>query len=237
MVNSLTKTNLSSSDFNNVLNALSKETSNGKSVEEVVKNVGYKEFETPILEYKNSLQDKITMLNSTVNEQLENNSWITPDTQELIKNSISKGQDLLKSLDQNSFNDLTSAKTAFEKIIKAQNIYLAQIGLVVDMMKNQVSKNLETIDQNTKNIKTRNEQILKLAKQSNDTLSFYLTKIDELNKTLTEFEQSNFDNLASQASNETIKGLIAQALEFNNSKKSLFDEFLQSSQANLKTLT
>ncbi|UUD36254.1 hypothetical protein NPA08_00215 [Mycoplasmopsis citelli] len=219
LVKQFNETTLNKSDFNNVLTSLSKEISSGKSVGEIVKNVGYKQLESPLIEYKNSLQEKITSLSSTLDEQLQNNDLLTEDTKKLIKASIAKGQNLLSSLNENSFSDIETAKASLEKIVKSQNIYLAQVQTALDIMKTQLDQNNTKIAHNVENIKTRNDQILKLVKQSNDTLSFYLQKIEELSKNLTTFKDSNFDNVFTPSSANTIKGLITQALEIFNNKK------------------
>ncbi|VEU74803.1 chromosome segregation protein SMC [Mycoplasmopsis citelli] len=236
LVKQFNETTLNKSDFNNVLTSLSKEISSGKSVGEIVKNVGYKQLESPLIEYKNSLQEKITSLSSTLDEQLQNNDLLTEDTKKLIKASIAKGQNLLSSLNENSFSDIETAKASLEKIVKSQNIYLAQVQTALDIMKTQLDQNNTKIAHNVENIKTRNDQILKLVKQSNDTLSFYLQKIEELSKNLTTFKDSNFDNVFTPSSANTIKGLITQALEIFNNKKVVFEEIVNTSKQKMSDL-
>ncbi|UUD36618.1 hypothetical protein NPA08_02210 [Mycoplasmopsis citelli] len=236
MIKDLQETNLSTKDFSASLDALANELNSGKNTEEIIKNVGYKQLKTPLLSFKNSLEEKINMLSDSLNDQLQNNNVLKQDTKNIIKDSINKGKNLLKSINENTFSDIESTKESLEKIIKSQNIFLIQITNALELMSSQLNKNLEQVKENTQNIKTRNKQIRSLIEQGNSTLNFYLEKIVELKNALITFKNSNFDNLQNLPSIKSIKDSIAQVSSFFDIKQVIISELLKTSQNKLASI-
>ncbi|VEU75071.1 chromosome segregation protein SMC [Mycoplasmopsis citelli] len=233
MIKDLQDSKISNSDFSESLNALSQELKSGKTVVEVIKNVGYKDLKTPIMDFKNDLKTKIDLLSTTLKRALESNKNLTNETKDAIKNSLLKAQKFLDNINENNFDDLPKTTVAFNNLSKAQKIYLAQLSTAIDLMNEQIAIHQSEVSSLEKQISLRDQKIKLLSEKLADNLSFYLQLLEEFKTTL-----NDFDNLKLQSLNTTkvndLKAKIQITLELIATKKIVFEELLNKMNSSLK---
>ncbi|UUD35934.1 hypothetical protein NPA08_03170 [Mycoplasmopsis citelli] len=211
--------NLTSSNAN--LDKLSSNISNPKA-----SNDGYKAFEQPLLNWKESLSKKVLSLTKTLKKLSDNSNNFTEDSQKAIASSLKKVKNLSNSLKSITFNNTSSAVKAFNSIQKAQNTFLTQLTNVINLVSNQIRKHKQEVDDLNDQITQRDEKIKELAEKLISQLGFYLKWMSEFKGTLKDFDDSKFEQ-TDKVQVEKIKTKVNSTLKLLTTKEAYFNQLFE----------
>ncbi|VEU74306.1 chromosome segregation protein SMC [Mycoplasmopsis citelli] len=233
LVSDLQGSSVNKDDFSEVLKAFKNELKDGKRTQDIIANVGYKEFKASILDFEKSLASRILKLSSMLNQALKDNSNLTPGTKEELKKSIAKAQELLELVNKSGFKNLKDAVNAFDNLSKAQKIYFAQLNNSIDLMNNQISQHEQQTNALQTQITNRDGKIKELAQKLIQTLSFYLKLISQFKETLNDFNKLNLEQINPTKAQE-IKAKVLQTLERLTIKENVFNELFNKMNSSLE---
>ncbi|UUD36355.1 hypothetical protein NPA08_00760 [Mycoplasmopsis citelli] len=211
LVQNLQESDLSSENFNDFIS---------KFNYQKISEDAYKTFEKPLLNWKSNLVKKVSSLNKTLKNLLENNN-LTQETRQGVTESLNKAKSLLNSLNEITFNDTKSAVKAFKSIQKSQNIFLNKLNSSINLIVRQINKHNQEVNDLKEQIGQRDQKIKDLAEKLISQLRFYLELIAQFKNNLQDFNGFDFGETDSDQP-EKIKNKIQETLKIITKKESLF---------------